>query len=420
MDFFKKVHEFINEIHKYIQDIMLFFQDGHKYFERIRNEDFITNTHRLVLYMAFFVVVQTYLLSEKPTFDFTLVTGARYLLLQLPVLSLGYLFTMSFSNSNNKIKLCLNYVIFQQMITKTIPTLFLAAFIHTESYFFYFFHVALLVVFIFFIIGRFVLLFFQSKIKRVLSGVTVLITIIGTGYAMSYLNINLPNHLIAPFEDPIASEFHILECFEETENANQIVNSTETKRVQITDLVKSINSYLKSEVSIDSETDLFLATKRAKQLLYLWKLEKEKEYQTISRNISALEKKIDKTRYNNSKGILNKVLKTHIQYKDFLDDYEKTLTVLANLDHSDLSETKRKSLEPPTSTVATAMQNVRKIVMNQYQIDLLELNIKMNNNVNKMVKEHVEVANKTISFLKFIRQIETYLPVYYYKDSPST
>ncbi len=420
MDFFKITRELLAEVNKFIHDVLLFYLDGNKYFEKIIHENFIANAYRLIIYIAFFIIIQTYFLSENPTFDYSLIANARLLLFQLPIMSLGYLIAMLFSNFGNKIKVCLNYVVFQQTITGSIPLLMLSAFIHTESYFFYFLYEVSIIVFIFFLVGKFVLLFFQSRLKQVLSGLTIVATGIVLVFMVSYfdINIHIPKHILMAFEDPIASEFYTLECFNETNNANAIVNSAHSKYKQIEEPVNSILSYIKSEPSISSEAEFFLATNRIQQLLYMWKLDKEKENSKVGKNIDKLEKKLNQSMFNKNRYFLHKNIETYTQYNDFLDDYDKTLTIISSLDYENLSITKRKSLEAPTSDATKVMQLVRKIVINEHQIDIHELKIKMNNDFSKMLDSHIEVTNATFSYLDFLKKIEKYLPVHYYKILP--
>ena len=71
---------------------------------------------------------------------------------------------------------------------------------------------------------------------------------------------------------------------------------------------------------------MYISTKKAKQIKYIWNLDKEKEYAKIDHNISILKQKLSTTRYNKNRDILTKNVETYNQYKDFLDEYNKTLT----------------------------------------------------------------------------------------------
>ena len=414
MDIFKKIYGLITEIDRFIPDILLFFQDGKEYFVKIAKEDFLTNTYRLILYIVFSLLLQTFFITETPKFDYSLIKAARTILFQLPILSFSYLIAMFlFSNSGNKVKLCLNYVVFQQMITSSIVVFIFAAFIHSESYFFYFMYAICLLGFTIFVFGKFIFLFFDGWLKKLLGTVALCGSVIVFAFVVSYSDFHTPKGVYLAFEDPIASEFYNLECFDEIENTAATVNLAQERREELIKLADVMNKYMTSEPSADSEATMFISTKKAKQIKYIWNLDKEKEYAKIEHNISILKQKLSTTRYNKNRDILTKNIETYNQYKDFLDEYNKTLAILASLDYENLSVVKQESFANSSTNVAETMGLVKKILMTQGQIDILKLNLKMDNVFTKMVNNHIENTNKILAYVKFTNNIKKYFPLYY-------
>ena len=126
-----------------------------------------------------------------------------------------------------------------------------------------------------------------------------------------------------------------------------------------------------------------------------------------------MKQKLSTTRYNKNRDILTKNIETYNQYKDFLDEYNKTLTILASLDYENLSVVKHESFANSSTNVAETMGLVKKILMTQGQIDILKLNLKMDNVFTKMVNNHIENTNKILAYVKFTNNIKKYFPLYY-------
>jgi len=414
MDIFKKIYGLITEIDRFIPDILLFFQDGKEYFVKIAKEDFLTNTYRLILYIVFSLVLQTFFIPETPKFDYSLITDARTILFQLPILSFSYLIALFlFSNYCNKVKLCLNYVVFQQMITQSIVVLSFSAFIHSESYFFYFLYAICLLGFIIFVFGKFIFLFFDGWFKKLLGIVALCGSVIVFAFVVSFSDFHTPKGVYLAFEDPIASEFYNLECFDEIKNTSETVNIAQERRKELGNIADVMNKYMTSEPSVDSEATMFISAKKAKQIKYIWNLDKEKEYAKIDHNISILKQKLSTAKFNKNRDILTKNVETYNQYKDFLDEYNNTLTILASLDYENLSAVKHEGFANYSTNVTETMGLVKKIMMTQGQIDILKLKLKMDNVFTKMVNNHIENTNKILAYVKFTNKIMKYFPLYY-------
>jgi len=414
----KNIHAFIIEFYKFGKDIPLFFMDGKKYFEKIENDDLTTNIYRLVNYVVLHVLIGSFLLSATLSFDYSLLESARMLIFQIPIISLGYFIALSFSDIPNKVKTCLNYVVFQNTITTLISTLLLAGFVHSEVYFFYILYAISMMFFVVFVLSKFALLFFKSRLKRVLSILAVIITTAMIGLTGNYLEIHATSKATVAFEDPIASEFFALDCFNETENVNRVVNSSLKKTKQIIENIDTMLTYINSNPSIQNEAAFFIDSKAIQKLAYVWNVDKEKEYQRVNDKISTIEKKIQKARYDHTKRILYKNLETYIEYKDFLDVYNRTLILLSNIDYENISNIKRNNLEVPMNDVAYTMNNVRGVIINNQKIDLMELKILVIEKDEKLAQKHIDVTTEIFSYLEFIKKIKKYLPVYLYDPTP--
>lgn len=414
----KSIHEFIVEIYKFAKDIPIFFVNGKKYFDKIQSEDLTTNIYRLVNYVVLNILVQTFLLSETPSFDSTLFTPIRSLIFHIPLVSIGFLIALSFSETLNKIKICFNYTIFQSMITGLIPTFLLAGFVHSEVYFFYFLYAISNVVFMLFVWGKFAWLFFENTLKRIFSIVIILITIATMGLTTNYLDIHASSKLLVPLEDPIASEFFGLDCLNETQNVNSVVNSSMEKNKEIEKITDAMLAYLDDNPSIQNETGFFMDTKITQKLAYTWSLDKEKEYQRVNDKISTIERKISKARYDHTKNILYQNLETYIEYKDFLAEYDKTLILLSNIDYNTVSSIKRKGLEVSTNVVADTMKNIRSLIIANYKLDIMKRKLIMMQKSTELTEKHLSLANEVFSYLEFTKKIKQYLPIYLYNPTP--
>lgn len=325
----KKIEEFIAEAFKYIKDVPLFFTDGNQYFTKIKNENIVTNVYRLIIYIIVSFLIQISLLSAKSSVTYNPFEIAGMLLFQIPLVSLGYLIALTFSNTKNKIKICLNYVVFQNMITMLFPFVFLASFMNSEVYLFYYLYVILLIICFVFILLKFALLFFNKGLKQVLSGVTVIVIIILLGLSIGNLGISTTK-LIRPFEDPIASEFFELDC------ANEIANlHTEVDVLEINGLLLKIGEKFKSGIRVRDVTYI-IESGEVSRLSYNWNLSKQKKYRIANENIDRLTKKLNRAEFRLTRNLIYRAIEINKKQINLLNEYDMTVTALTNIDYNNL------------------------------------------------------------------------------------
>lgn len=409
----KKIYELIVEINKFVKDIPLFFCNGKKYFEKIKNEDSSTNAYRLIMYIILSSIIKTFLLSVNLSFDFNLLESARLMIFQFVLISIGYFIALSFSGIPSKITTCLNYVIFQNTITILIPILLLAVFIHSEVYFFYILYIISLIAFFLFILLKFALLFFKSKLKRALSILTILITLATIVLTVIYLDIPLANSkVLVAFEDPIASEFFELGYMDEISGLN-----TELDAMEVTDVIYKINNKLSSGVRLGDITYI-VESGQISKLSYNWNLRKQKEYKIANTNIEKLAKKLNNAQYNRTKKLIYQMIKINQSYIDILDEYEITITTLADIDYNNLYQVNTHLEKISTDNAEEYVNKIKEMSVVNSNLEKFTKSsvsaISLNEKIKTMIQEKINLSKDTSSYLEGINKIKKYLPMYLY------
>ena len=229
---FKQMKEFIKEALSWNKDILCFYKHGNLYFNMIENERWDKNLYRLSTYIVLALIVKAVVFSPKINVNTNLTPNFGWLFYQLPLVSVGYVIAILFSKTNKKFKLCINYIVFQNTITILLPFSFLACFVVSEAYFFYYLYVVTLICFIIFLLIKFAVLFFSTRFMQICSIAIILVSNYCVAAIISKIDtIDLvyKNAIIA-FEDPIASEFFALNCFEEAKIINKSTNFDDVKK----------------------------------------------------------------------------------------------------------------------------------------------------------------------------------------------
>ncbi|MHC1745543.1 MAG: hypothetical protein AB9895_00145 [Negativicutes bacterium] len=419
----RKIKEFISETLGYFKDIPLFFKNGKEYFIKIEDENTATNLHRLTIYIITSFLIQLCLLSVKYTIAYNPYEIAGWLLFQIPIVSLGYFFALVFSDTKYKVKTCLNYVIFQNMITGLLPFMFLALFINTEVYFFYYLHALTLIAFIIFVLLKFILLFYKTWTKRILSLGIVLLTIASLVGIVVFLDIPEFKGIVA-FEDPIASEFFELGCIEETDDFNVKIDDIQ----EIHDVINKINNNYNNGILIKDVTHI-VETGIISKISYNWKFKKQKEFKLANENIDRLKKKLNKAHYDRNKGLIYQNIELNKSYIDLLKEYDETIFVLSNIDYNNLYK-----VEMSANIKLTGRQNITEKDVTEYKNKINEMSlvnsnleklnqacastIHMTEKANSVITGKINLKKSTLSYLEFIHKVEKFLPIYLYKSSP--
>jgi len=421
----KKIKEFISEALVFVKDIPLFLTKGKAYFSKIAREDLEINLFRMATYIVVSVLLQICLLLPKLNVDYNPLIIAGILLLQLPIVAIGYLIALLFTDVRSKIKTCLNYVVFQQMITLLFPFFFLTLFIYTENYLFYYLHTFSLIVFCLYTIMYFAWLFQRTWLKRILSLLIVVGTIFAIGFAGSNLGFDKlrKQSLLLAFEDPIATEFFSYDCYGEVNEVVRVVKVNESKRINES-MLKIMTNIINDEFS--DKVELNLELEKISNFAYERKLVKEKEYKYIENKMKVLGKKAKDAKFDNTKNILNESLEIYRGYNNYLIDFDKTLLILSDMNTEYLMGHKIKLKANLPKQMPSEITNVierieevktinyymgRVILAAKAQIQSAEKIIELQERVGQLVP-------KTVQYVELITKIERLLPIYQYRIIP--
>ncbi|MDR3590768.1 MAG: hypothetical protein P4N41_14035 [Negativicutes bacterium] len=421
IDELKTLWNNISECVKYLRDVPLFFTNGKAYFVKIHRESLARNIYRLSIYFIVFSLIQISLLSVKSK---SLVVDNQFevvgrLFLLLPIVSLGYYLALMITDIKQRIRVCINYVLFQDLITVTIPILFLTAFICSENYFFYYVYSFVCGVFILYKLLWFVFLFNKTMIKRIASIVIILLTI-GTFSFFGYIIDIKSNKSMLLFEDAIASEFLMLGCMDDIQAfiMNQDVKET-------LDLTSEITCKLRGGIE-NGETTFIFEEGTFTKLANYWNLIKVKEYEYANRSIKLLTKKQNKAIFERNKSLINKNIELYKSYIDFLDEYDIGIRGLSNVDYKMLYKyidykkqgkveiTKENIIEVKEliKDKSTVINNIEKYIQAQTIIQ---------NATNKnlsIIQNDLDLTKQAIAYYKFILQLRERLPVYIINITP--
>lgn len=248
---------------------------------------------------------------------------------------------------------------------------------------------------------------------QIFAGITVVSLMLIIGLLFFYLERDTKN-LQVPFEDPIASEFFRLDCISESQKALEMIMSLHTKNDEISSISGTTVDYFKSDSS-EHEIAFFLKMNRYQQLLQMWKMKKDKEYQKVTNSIIDLESKLSNVRFQKNRNIISGNIKTYHRYKEFLDEYERTMNLMSTLNYDELSKFKRYTSSSYNETIAEGIKLSQNIILVQLSNDLLEQNIINTKLLIKSTREQHKVVEQTTEYLNWIAKIDKWFFFYYHQ-----
>ena len=200
--------KWLNKHNAFFADIPLFYKDGYAYFEKVMNESSFLNCKRLLFYIALSLLISFYLTTENATDTSALVSYSKIWLGNLSRWLLwgavAYYFSLFSIPTDHKLKLILNYLIFQCAITGTVLIIIWVLFINLEEYTFYYLYVLAGIGIPLYFLRYFFQLFFHSATQK-LCGIAIFFSIITVGTFL-FSAINLLDIKHALLYDPILPE----------------------------------------------------------------------------------------------------------------------------------------------------------------------------------------------------------------------
>lgn len=331
------------EKHKaFFSDIPLFYKDGYAYFKKVIDESSWINCKRLLFYVILSLLISFFLVANDDTTTFTLATYSknhlRNLLSWLPLGATAYYLSLFTTPNEHKIRLTLNYVIFQNTITVILLTIIWTYFINSEMYIIYYFYIFTGICLTLYFWYYFFRLFFYSTLQK-LRGVAVFLSILTISSLLS-ISLNLLDIKHSLLYDPILPE--VLKV----SDINNDLSFTEKQVMRfqlLTNTTLHIFEKIKNPSSLRKDSFVFESEEIKKQA-YEWRISKEYEIKRYQELLDSLEKLKTELKYNTSKQFVEQRIIRLKKQLVILEEYDKCLKILSDIDYLTLYKIKNDYL----------------------------------------------------------------------------